>query len=255
MATAFDTGATDITAKSEERFFFLMACTVAATIAAGFALNLVLGRSTFAVPLVFHVHAFVFFGWLALFVTQSWLVSSGNIAVHRRLGWLSVIWVPAMVVVGEAMSITSLRRTGGPFFFSSNEFMFGNAVGLLTFAALVGAAVRLRRSTDWHRRLMLGATIAITGPGFGRLLPMPLVVPWAWEIGNLTGLVFVFVAMRRDRRVHGRVHPAWLVVTAAIVGSVVLGEILANTAWGIDLTRQIVAGYPGAAPAMAPYMP
>lgn len=244
-----------VPARSEERFFFIMACVIAAMMAGAFSLHLALGRSTFAVPPIYHVHAFVFFGWLALFVAQSGLASSGNAALHRRLGLVSLLWIPLMLVVGTLMTVTSLRRTGGPFFFDANEFLLGNPIGLVAFAGLAGAALALRRRTDWHRRLMLGSLISIAGPGFGRLLPMPLMIPWAWEISNLACTVFVFVAMRRDARHRGQVHPAWYVVLAAMVGFLALGELLAYTPWGIDLTRWALEGSPGAARPMQAYLP
>ena len=51
--------------RGEVRFFFTMACVMAATIVGGFLFNLVTGRSSFALPLVVHLHAFVMMGWLA----------------------------------------------------------------------------------------------------------------------------------------------------------------------------------------------
>jgi hypothetical protein len=185
MATVVDAA---VAARSEERFFFLLAASISAVLVAGFTLNLALGRSSFAVPLIYHVHAVIFFGWIALFLAQTSLMARGNRALHRRLGWLAALWVPAMVVAGIAMTIASMRRNGGPFFFDANEFLISNPIGLLTFAGLVGAALALRRRTDWHRRLMIGAMASITGPGFGRLLPTPLFAPWAWEITNLVGM-------------------------------------------------------------------
>lgn len=253
MATAFERPAARL--QDEPRFFFVMACIMAAVLVAGFSVQLAAGRSSFALPLVYHVHAFVFFGWLALFLTQTWLMASGNVALHRQLGWLSTIWVPAMVVAGTTLTVAAMRRTGGPFFFAANEFLIGNPLGLVAFAGTVGAAVALRRRTDWHRRLMLCSLAAITGPGFGRLLPMPLLVPWGWEVSNGLGIGFILAGMARDRRHTGRIHPAWFVGIAVIVGHVALGEAIAHTSWAIDLTHQVLAGYPGAARPMQPYLP
>lgn len=253
MATTFETGTPALAA--EERFFFKLALLMGLVIVTGFSLNLALGRSTFAVPLVYHVHAFVFFGWIALLLTQSGLAASGNFALHRRLGWLSVIWIPLMVILGVAITVTSLRLHGGPWFFDANEFMISNPISLLTFAALTLGAVAMRKRTDWHRRLMLGGMATILGPGFGRILPTPLFVPWAWEITNLVGLVFILAGMWRDKRHLGMVHPAWLVALFAGIGSLALGEFLAYTDWGIALTKQVMAGYPGAARPMQAYIP
>lgn len=239
----------------EARFFFVMACVMAATVVAGFALNLALGRSTFQVPLVYHLHAAAFFGWVALYVVQNGLVAGGRVSLHRQLGWLSILVLPVMVGLGMAVTVAALRRTGGPFFFDANEFLVGNPLGLLAIAGLVVAALVLRRRTDWHRRLLYCAMASLTGPGFGRLLPMPLFIPWAWEIANLVPLVFVLVGMVADRRRYGRVHPAWWTGLGVAVGWLVLGEVLAYTPLGYALTEQVLSGYPGAARPMEAYLP
>lgn len=253
MATAFSTGVP--VQGTEERFFFKLACSIALVFVAGFAFQLGAGRSSFAVPIAYHLHAFVFFGWVALFVTQSALVAGGNVAMHRKLGWLSAVWVPAMVIMGLVITVTSLRRTGGPFFFDANEFLLGNIVGIAVFALMVFAAVRMRKQSDWHRRLMVSAIAAISGPGWGRLLPAPLFMPYAWEITNAIGLVFIAAGMIRDKRVNGSVHPAWWVGAAATVGWVAIGELIAYTPWAIEFTRAVMEGYPGAARPMQAYLP
>src|SRR5688500_13690478 len=91
--------------QGEHRFFFIMAWVMAVTILAGFGLNAALGRSSFAVPLIYHVHAFVFFGWVALYVAQNALVFSGNLALHRRLGWLSLLWLPLVLILGVVITL------------------------------------------------------------------------------------------------------------------------------------------------------
>ena len=67
----------------EHRFFLTMAIVMALVIVGGFANNLAAGRSSFALPLIFHIHAFIFFGWVVLYVTQNALVATGSVALHR----------------------------------------------------------------------------------------------------------------------------------------------------------------------------
>lgn len=253
MATTVDSNAPRL--QTEEKFFFILGSVMATTIVAGFALNLAMGRSTFAVPVIYHVHAFVFFGWVVLYLTQNGLIASGQERLHRKLGWLSALWVPAMVVLGSAMTIVAMRRTGGPFFFDQNEFMFSNPLMLICFAGLVTAALLRHRKTDWHRRFMLVALSILTGPGLGRLLPTPLLIPHAWRIIIAVTLVFPVIGMIHDRRRYGRVHPAWYVGIGAIILTQVLADLLAYSDWGIDLTRDILAGTPGTARSMAAHLP
>lgn len=253
MATV--TWRTETAAKREERFFLIMACAMSAVIVAGFATNLAMGRSTFAVPVVYHLHAFVFFGWIALYLTQNWLVARGNVALHRRLGWLAAVWVPLMIGMGLALIVTSLRRSGGPFFFDQNEFLFSNALMLLLFGLLVGAAIAKRRRTDWHRRLMLVAMAILTGPGFGRLLPMPLLIPHAWHVNVAVSLLWPVVGMIADRRRTGSVHPAWFYGIGAVIGVQIAADLVAYSSWGASLTQDLVAGTPGAQRPMQAFLP
>jgi hypothetical protein len=250
MATRVESGS-----GSEERFFLIMACAMAAVIVAGFSLNLALGRSSFAVPPIFHLHAAAFFGWVVLYLMQNTLVASGNVALHRRTGWLAVIWVPALVALGITMTVVSLRRHGGPPFFDMREFLVGNPLALLCFAGLTAAAIARRKQTDWHRRLMLCGTAMLTGPGLGRLLPMPLLIPWAWWIANLLTLVFPLAGVLADRRRNRRIHPAWIYGIAASLGTLVLGEMVAYTPVGDILVGFVVNGTPGAERQVSAYMP
>lgn len=254
MATRAATGSAIF--DREHRFFFIMACVMAFILVAGFSTSAALGRSSFAAPLIVHIHAFVFFGWVALYLMQTGLVATGSVALHRRLGWVALLWVPAMVVLGFAITLHSLRTTGGPFFFGKSEFLFGNPIGILFFAGLVVAAILLRRRTDWHRRLMFCAMASITGPGFGRLLPVPFMIPWAWLVaGVLFPLILVAIAMIADQRRLARVHPAYLWGVAALVGSQAIAEAVAHSPVGYAITDAVVAGTPGAARPMHAFLP
>lgn len=243
----------DIAAR-ERRFFFVMACVMAVVIVAGFATNLLLGRSSFGLPLIFHVHAFVFFGWVALYLVQNGLVAAGNVATHQRLGMLALIWVPLMVGLGLTMTIVSARR-GGPFFFDVNEFIFGNAMQLLGFGTLTATAFAMRRRPDWHRRLMYCGMSILTGPGIGRLMPTPLFIPWAWWTVVLATLLFPVIGIAADLRRTGRAHPAWFWGMGMVVAALLAGDLIAYSSVGIEGTRSIVAGTPGADRPMHAFLP
>jgi hypothetical protein len=237
------------------RFFLIMALIMAATIAAGFTLNLAMARSTFAVPLAYHVHALVFFAWVALYLAQAWTISRGKRKPHQRLGKLAYLLIPAMIVMGLTISVVSLRRTGGPFFFDQNEFLFSNTLLLLLFAVFAFAALRARRYSGWHRRLMLMAMTVLTGPGIGRLLPMPLLIPNAWLIGQAVTLIFPIIGMIHDWRTQGRVHRAYMWGIGAIIVVQAVASLLAYSPWGIGVTAQVLAGTPGAARPMQAFLP
>lgn len=240
----------------ERAFFFNMAIAMALVLVAGFSFNLVVGRSSFGAPLIYHVHAFVYFGWIVLFLLQSGLVATGSVSLHRRLGWLALIWIPVMAALGVAVTLDSLRQRGGPPFFDQNEFLFGNPLGVLAFAGLALGAIAMRGSSDWHRRLMCCAMASLTGPGFGRLLPMPFLIPWAWWMAAVIApMVFLLIGVAFDRRRRGKVHPAWFVGIAALIGSQVVADLLAYSPMGYDLTRTVLEGTPGGARDMKAFFP
>jgi uncharacterized membrane protein YozB (DUF420 family) len=243
-------------AKGEERFFLVMACLMVGTILAGFSFNIVAGRSSFGAPFLVHAHALAMVGWLGLYLTQNVLIFTGNVALHRQLGWAAVVFVPVIVVLGLLVTRHSLQTIGGPPFFDQNQFLFSNPLQLLGFAALVGWALAVRRNTGWHRRLLFCSAAILCGPGFGRLLPMPLLIPWAWYVSVFLPLaLFVGAGMVADKRRQGRVHPAWWAGIAMCVVLQIAADIIAYSSPGIAMTEQVTAGTPGAARPMAAFFP
>ena len=241
--------------QAERRFYLIIFLAMALVIVTGFSLNLAMGRSTFAVPPVYHAHAIVFMGWLALCVAQAVTIATGRRALHIRLGKLAYAWVPLMVALGIAIMIAVARRTGGPFFFAINEFLISNVAMLLCFGGLALWSLRVRRHSGWHRRLMLVAMAILTGPGLGRILPMPLLIPYAWTISFAATLIFPAIAMAADWRRHGHVHPALLWGTGIYAATFALSMLLAFSPAGYALTDMVIAGTPGAQRPAAAFLP
>lgn len=245
MATAINSG--NAARGADESYFFRMACAMAAVMVAGFSLQLAMGRSSFGAPFRVHAHAVIFFGWIVLFLTQARLASRGNFALHRRLGQLAALWMAAMVAAGLIVTVALVQEGRAPFFFYPQQFLIADPVNLLAFVGLTLIAVQHRQQPDWHMRLQICAFASIMGPGIGRLLPMPLLAPYAFEAAALVPLVFPLIGMARDSKQLGRVHPAWLRGSAAIVAMVLVFDLLTYSPFGNWLYAAVTAGTPAAA--------
>ena len=230
----------------DETFFVRGAIAMALLVVAGFSTQLAMGRSSFASPPLVHAHAIVFMGWIALYVTQNVLVSRGRIDLHRKLGWIGAGWIVAMVVLAVAVTIAMVRRGQVPFFFTPLQFLVFDPVTVLTFAGLTVAAIAMRRRTEWHRRLHFCGTALLMGPAFGRLLPLPLLTPYAFEATFAALMLFPLAGVIADLRRSGRMHPAWGYGIAAMIGSTLLTEALTFSPAGQALYRGVTAGSPGA---------
>lgn len=231
----------------DERFFLKSAIVMALIIAIGFSFQLAMGRSTFASPVRVHVHALLFMGWVAIYLAQNVLVATGRIGLHRRLGWLAAAWAAAMVVSGILVTVAMVRAGTVPFFFQPVQFLVFDPVAVLTFAGLTAAAITLRRRTEWHRRLHFCGMAMLLAPAFGRLLPLPLLQPWAWEATFAVTLLFPLAGALADVRRSGRVHPAWTWGIGVMLASFVLTQALTYSPAGTALYDAVAAGSPGAA--------
>jgi len=230
----------------DERFFLRSAILMAGIIVAGFSFQLAMGRSTFASPVRVHVHAILFMGWVAIYLTQNLLVAAGRTDLHRRLGWLAAGWAIAMVISGVVVTVAMVRSGTVPFFFQPMQFLVFDPVAVLTFASLTAAAILLRRRTEWHRRLHFCGMAMLLAPAFGRMLPLPLLQPWAWEATFAVTLLFPLAGAWSDVRRSGRVHPGWSWGIATMLASFIVTEALAYGPLGIPIYDAVTEGSPGA---------
>jgi len=245
-----------VTAPREQtRFFFVMALVMALVIVGGFTLQLAMGRSSFAVPAAYHLHAAVFMGWIGIYLMQHVTALRGQWALHAGFGRIAYLWIPLMLVFGSVLMVVVARRTGGPFFFHVSEFLWSNMMLLWCFGGLAFWALRRRRYTGWHRRLMLCAMAILTGPGLGRILPLPLMIPHAWTITTLATMVFPVIGMIADKRATGRVHPAYLWGLGIYAAVFVLSLVLAHSETGMAITRSVIADTPGELRPMEAFLP
>ncbi|HEX3422250.1 MAG TPA: hypothetical protein VHS33_02450 [Sphingomicrobium sp.] len=239
----------------DEGFFLRGAIVMTITIISGFGFAYLMGRSTFEAPLRVQFHAWVFMGWVGIYLLQNILVATGKIHLHRRLGWIAAAWLIPMIVMGLVVTGSMVRRGHVPFFFRPLQFLIFDPVTVFTFAGLTIAAILMRRRTEWHRRLHFCGMSMLLMPAIARLLPLPLMQPWAYESAFAVSVIFPLVGVGADVRRSGHAHPAWQWGIATMVGAFVLVELITYSPAGTAIYSVVTAGSPGAAIAPLQFAP
>jgi hypothetical protein len=217
-----------------DRWFYIgLALATIITVVAGFGPSLVntAARKAPLTPLA-AAHGIVYLAWLLVFLTQTTLVATRRIPVHRRLGIAAVFLAPVMIVLGYVTAIAMARRgydLSGDIHIEADPFLgLVNPLGdLLIFGVLLALGFLYRHRVDVHKRLMLLATV-------GGLMPAPL----AHLIGHYPTLnapliviplaLFLFASAAYDRISLGRIHPVsmwgalgvfvWLLLLNLVIG-------------------------------------
>jgi hypothetical protein len=183
---------------------------IAALVLVGFAqtyyLKLLFG--TPALPLLVHLHGLLMTAWVLLFVVQARLVATRNVPLHRRLGIIGVVLLVLIPVVSAVVAVhgAKLGHSPGP---PPLVFLTVPLFNVAAFAILGGTGVLLRRRhSDWHRRLMLLATLNLLPPPMGRFAAQYLHapgLPFAFGVADLA----IIACLVYDTVKHRRLHPAF----------------------------------------------
>ena len=197
---------------SRDNFYLWTTVAIAATVYTGFWFTYfgpMLAGSRAPDAAVVHLHGWTFFAWYALLVLQSALVHSRRVSLHRTLGGVSVAL--ASLMVGTGVLVVGVRmadalKTGDPFWSASGPAVFAT---LVLFAAFYVAALRMRRRSDWHKRLMIVASVGGMGAATFRLSMVLFGPSSAMWLGLLGSNLFIVAGIVRDGLCDKRVHPAW----------------------------------------------
>ena len=228
---------------SERKFYSRMAIFLVAVVFIGFAPSFYLRdivpqypRPNPTLPPSVLFHGLMFTLWMALLVIQTQLVSTRRVETHMKLGKSAMLVAIALIPIMYVTAVWGVARESHPPFTDSLTWSAIPLAVIPAFAFLIYEAWRRRREAQWHKRLVLSATILfVAGPGFSRI---PLAPPtfWGFTAQLLVGTTLIFAPLFIwDRRTQGHVHPAtrtgYLVALAAAI--VPLALIYTNSWAGI----------------------
>jgi hypothetical protein len=221
---------------SARRYFFVvMASVITATVFAGFAPSFYL-RPAFHphhdLSVLLHIHGAVFSTWIILFLVQTILISRGSRTLHCRLGWFAAVIAVAMVGLVAAATVEEMRRV--PPFPPPPVALALNTFDTVVFAILVGSAIYWRKRTEWHKRLLLSATLILLGAPILRLLILLAghVSHELLVVDLLLVDLFFLLCFAADLHTRRRVHPAYLCAFALLlVDQVTTLSVMAWPPW------------------------
>ena len=197
---------------NERRFFAAMAIVIAAATFIGFAPSYYLAPAFHAKPLsvLLHVHGVAFTAWILLYVVQTTLISAGRPDIHRIVGPAGVLLAVVMVPLGVATAIITKQVAAANHLPPSGPPLVFPLGAILTFAALVGAGVAMRKRAAWHKRLMLLGTAAILTTPLARITRFTHIGLTPAFGGMILSDVLLAALAIYDVRTKGRLHPATL---------------------------------------------
>ena len=119
-------------------------------------------------PGILHIHAAVYVIWLVLVSVQIFLVQTGDIRLHMRLGWATAIVSAAMVPLGlVAALVDQARQASHPDY--APQFLALEFEEMFAFSTLIVAGLLTRRNLAEHKRWMILSAVAISDAGFARI--------------------------------------------------------------------------------------
>ena len=225
---------------SERKFYSRMAIFLVVVVFLGFAPSFYLRgivpeypRPNPTLPPGVLFHGLMFTLWMALLVLQTQLIATRRTEVHMRLGKVTMLVAIALIPIMYLTAVWGVARNSHPPFTDGLNWTAIPLAVIPAFAFLIYEAWRRRRESQWHKRLMLGATILfVAGPGFSRI---PLAPPsfWGFTIQLLAGTALLYAPLFIwDRRTQGKIHPAtWTGYGVATAAAVVPLALIYTNSW------------------------
>ena len=146
--------------------------------------------------------------WITLFLVQTLLISARRVQLHRKLGLLGIVFAVLVVAFGVSATVIAAKREvaaqtpGVPIVITVLAL---ELTQMLMFGGFVFAGLWLRNRPEYHKRLMVLATLC--------MIPNALVRLTVWWPSFLPPLILwtiliVSIAVT-DLAVHRKLHPVF----------------------------------------------
>lgn len=180
---------------------------------------------TLVQPLLIHVHATVFTGWLVLFFLQAYFAATKRIQLHLAVGRAGIWYGVLLIIVGLTTGV--IRSAASPPG-RAEALLLAIIEDMLMFAGFFGVAIWYRKRPKIHRPAMVVAATSLLVAAVARMTFVPpgpsRLVIWSMPI---------LIAAAADFRQTRSVHPVYLIGLGVCVVRIFNVPVIASTrAWG-----------------------
>ena len=165
-----------------------------------------------------HVHGIALFLWALLLIAQPTLIRAGKLRIHRKLGKVSYLLAPVIVV--STILLARYRMHDSVPTFDQLYFLCVQIALMTIFSVAYVQAIRWRRVGGMHARYMVCTGIAMIDPILARILynHTGLDIPWLQMATYLFTDGILLVLWLRDHRAGNgiRVFPVMLALCVAV---------------------------------------
>lgn len=169
-----------------------------------------------------HFHGMMMMGWTLMLLLQPILILKGKIKWHHRMGRLSYILAPLVLLslwlITEERFYGNLEQQGNTAAVAHLSLNFPN---IIFFALLYSLAIYYRKRSSLHIPFMLGTAILLIGPGLARILIIYFGVGFdnSVTISKLVMVAIPAVIAIADSIRKKRISPFTLVLAIMIVNA------------------------------------
>lgn len=198
-------------------------------------------NSTTLVTAQFIIHGILYLGWYILFAVQSHLSATQNITLHKKLGYMSLLLVCALIYSGTDMLVGVMQShdsswTDG-FLLSRTSFVLAILHTLLSFTGFYLLAIVFRKKLHLHKRFMILASLSMISASVTRVAFLPIIPIDGMIVTLLSTYALLLVPVFIDRIAFGRVHsvlkwgvPIYIITQIIFIGfmpSTQIGQTIA----------------------------
>jgi hypothetical protein len=189
-----------------------------------------------------HAHGVTGSIWMILLVVQTRLIAANRHDLHRNLGLLAIPVGLAIAVTAVMVSLNSARNGTTPRGWDAGGFLLFQSVTLGGFLLFSILALAWRKRPDYHKRLIMLATISMMVPVCGRVWKMLALTEYARNSvgGMILSDLFLLAMVVFDLRVRKRLHPVTLIGGGLLLLGQPLRLILAQSETGIAIGRALL---------------